>query len=335
MIRSFFERKLFQIVLIVVTKKACIKYAYQQIQNKMNYSKISILAISIALTFNSFSQIGGNQVYGNSNYSYNQNQNYNQVQKKTIFSTDSTLIISTNILLNKIADNYLVSVGLNQEAKTVIECNTLINSRIEGLKKDLIKLGVKEDDLYVDFISQTKVYDYDVSENESEQLESGFEIKKNIIIRINDIDKIDLLIEMCAKQEIYDIIKVDYVNNNINNTYGKMYDEALAFIESRKNLYLKSSSQKLTGDKRVTSDNFYSVYPKSQYKKYEAYESSSLTVQSKHYSDHYIRKEARKNKTFYYDGVPVSGFDKIINSSTPDIGIQYVLTITMVYSVSN
>lgn len=299
----------------------------------MNYFKNTFLALTIALSFNSFSQIGGNQVYGNSNYSHN--QNYGAIQKRTITSTDSTLIISTNILLNKIADNYLISVGLNQEAKTVIECNTIINKRIEGLKKDLVSLGIEADDLYVDFISQTKVYDYDVSENESEQLEAGFEIKKNIIIRLSDIDKMDLLIEKCAKQEIYDIIKVDYVNDNIDNTYDKMFDQALAFIESRKNRYLKTSSQKLTGNKRIVSDNFYSVYPKSQYKKYEAYESSSLTVQNKNYSAHYIRKEARKNKTFYYDGVQTSGFDKIINSSTPDVGIQYVLTVTMIYSVSN
>ena len=297
----------------------------------MNYSKKLILLFIATLSISASAQIGGNQVYGNSNY-----YNYNvatPTQKRTITSTDSTLVITTSILMNKIADHYLVSVGTNQEAKTVLECNKKINARIAALKKDVTSLEVKDSDFYVDFISQTKVYDYEVQEHSSKQLETGFEIKKNIIIRLNDIDKIDQLVELCAKQEIYDIIKVEYVDDDINASYEEMYNEAISFIESRKSMFMKTSSQKLTGGKRVVSDNFYSVYPKTQYKKYEAFESSSLSVHTKNYSSHYVQQEERKNKTFYYDGVQTSGFDKIINSSVPDIGIQYVMSVTMTFEL--
>ena len=300
----------------------------------MNYIKNGLLLLTAVLSFGSIAQIGGNQVYGNNSYGYTNNSNYNTVQKRTITSTDSTLIITTSILMNKLADHYLISVGTNQEAKTVLECNTKINTRINKLIKDLAGLEVEKDDVYVDFISQTKVYDYEVEQNQSKQLETGFEIKKNIIIQLDDIDKMDALVELCAKQQIYDIIKVEYVDSDINQSYEKMYTEALNFIESRKSLFMKSSSQKMSGAKRVIGDNFYSVYPKTQYKKYEAYESSSLSVHSKNYASHYVQQEARKNKTFYYDGIQTSGFDKIINASKPDIGIQYVMTLTMIYELN-
>lgn len=301
----------------------------------MNYLKNLLLVATSTMSLTINAQIGGNQVYGNSNYNNNYNIGYNNnsIQKKTVFSTDSTLTITTHILMNKEADNYLLTVGVNQESKTVIECNTKINQRIKNLKKDLLLLKVLEEHLYIDFISQTKIYDYEVNEKESKQMQTGFEIKKNIVIQLDDIDKIDQLIEMCAKQEIYDIIKVEYVDNDINQSYEEMYNHALSFIDSRKRMYMKSNSKKLNGEMSIVGDNFYSVYPKTQYKKYEAFESSSLSVHTNNYSSHYIRQEARKNKTFYYDGVQVSGFDKIINSKTPKIGIQYIMSLTMVFEL--
>ena len=84
----------------------------------MNYIKNGLLLLTAVLSFGSIAQIGGNQVYGNNSYGYTNNSNYNTVQKRTITSTDSTLIITTSILMNKLADHYLISVGTNQEAKT-------------------------------------------------------------------------------------------------------------------------------------------------------------------------------------------------------------------------
>ena len=38
--------------------------------------------------------------------------------------------------------------------------------------------------------------------------------------------------------------------------------------------------------------------PKTQYKQYQAFESSNLNIYNRHYSDHYVQKEARKQKDF-------------------------------------
>lgn len=298
--------------------------------NKLKQLSLLLLFLCSALT--TYTQISGNQIYGNNN-SHHANLKNSVAQKRTVYSTDSTLVINARILMNKRADNYLVSLGLNQEEKTVKECNTKINQRINRLKNNLKKLGIEKEDVYSDFVSQTKVYDYNTSDKRAQQFHSGFEIKKNLILRLKDIENFDQLIEYCAAEEIYDIIKVEYLDNEIDETYLKMYEEAVSFIAARKKLYLKINNQKLSGNTRIAFDNFYSIAPKMQYKKYQAYESSELKVQTKDYKSHFIRKEARKNKTFYYDALNVSGFDKVINNTMPDVALQYVLELTIVYDL--
>jgi hypothetical protein len=65
-------------------------------------------------------------------------------------------------------------------------------------------------------------------------------------------------------------------------------------------------------------------YPKNLYKQYnEAFETSLV---NSYYSSSYIKKEVRKERTFYYDGIDTEiGFDKIIDEILPVVGIQYVL----------
>ena len=124
---------------------------------------------------------------------------------------------------------------------------------------------------------------------------------------------------------------MDYIDEDIEQTYEKMFAAGLKLIESRRDLFLSSSHLKLNGEHRILQDDFYSLYPKSQYKKYAAFESSHLQVYNREYSETFVKKESRKSKTAYYEGIELSGFDKIINSSNPEIGIQYILTITKIY----
>lgn len=135
---------------------------------------------------------------------------------------------------------------------------------------------------------------------------------------------------MSAEQNIYDIIKVDYINNDTEKIYFEMYQEALSIISRRKELYLKNFNPKLDGTSRIISDNFYSVFPKTQYQTYQAFETSNISA---NYKTKYIKKTERKNKTFFYEGLNLSGFDKVINGSQPQIGIQHILKISILYNI--
>lgn len=300
---------------------------------KLHPMKIFFLAVAMTSTTLSFGQVSGNQVYSNSHSNGNYGVNYQN--GGSIQSTDKTLTITSKVLLNDVADAYLLTVGLNQEATTVKECNELINERIDNALAKLRKLGIKEEDSYVDFITQTKVYDYDVNLRGAEQIQTGFEIKKNINLYFKDLSLIDQIVEICATEEIYDIINVEYLIEDINAVYNRLFDEAMKVAESRKAQFEKHGSKPVSDKYQVVSDQFNSIFPKTQYRQYEAKESSSLNVYNNNSNSSYVRKEARKNKTYYYQGVSVSAFDKVIGMANPKIGVQFTMTLTIVYQLNN
>ncbi|HCC94677.1 MAG TPA: hypothetical protein DEQ26_10185 [Flavobacteriaceae bacterium] len=270
-----------------------------------------------------FSQIGGNQVYKNRN-------NINRFDKSisNFSSTDSTVTINVNILLNQTADKYILTLGVNQNGKNPKECLAQINKRIDSFITNSKKIGIKKEDIYVDFITQTKIFDFEVKSNNVEQIENGFEIKKNIIIKVDKYENIEKLISEASVYQIYDVIKVDYLNDNTELIYENLLNEAKLILDKKKQNYFKIFNRKLIGQPRA-NDNFYYLFPKSQYQEYSAYESSELD----NYPSSIIKKIARKNKTFYFEGIDYSGFDKVINNSNPTVAIQYILNLTVVYDI--
>jgi uncharacterized protein YggE len=290
------------------------------------YLTIILFAI---LSANSYAQVAGNQVYQSNN---NRNQSPASVNKSSIVSTASTLTIEANVLLNKEADYYLMTVGVKDEAKTVIECNQSLNRRINSFLAGLKGIGIKEEDVYADFISQTKVYDHSIEGNVITEFFDGFEIRKNLIIRFTNLTAVDEIVELASKQEIYDIVKVEYFNDDLEKIYDELFDEAMQVIESRKSKFSAHSSFSITDRYRIVQDDFGVHNPQSMYKQYdEAFESSVVNT---NYSGNYVKQTVRKDKTFYYEGAQNRlGVDKVIDELSPVIGIQYSLRVSIIYDL--
>lgn len=294
---------------------------------------ITTIIISLLFMVGNFSlnaQIGGNQVYQNQSNSNTRNP----VETSSIYSTDSTLVVTSKVLLNQKADSYLITIGVQQSGKTVIQTNQSINSRIDKVLIKIRSLGVSKNDVYVDFISETKNYDHKITEREIIEYFDSFNIRKNIIVKTKDLKIIDKIIDYCSEEEIYDIIKVDYVSKDIESINKTLFAEALKIIQKKKKVFEENSSIELSENYRLASENFQIYYPKNLYKQYnEAFESSLVNT---YYSSNYIKKEVRKEKTFYYDGVETElGIDKIMDEISPAIGIQYVITIKVIYQLNN
>ncbi|MFT4665341.1 MAG: hypothetical protein ACI8YQ_004359 [Polaribacter sp.] len=281
-------------------------------------------------SLNSYCQIGGNQLYQNN--SGNNNHAFRAVKKSNIISTASTLTISASVLLNKKADYYLVTIGVKEEAKTVVECGQNLNNRIKDFVSDLMKVGIRKEGIYEDFVSQTKIYDHKVDGNKIIEYFEGFEIRKNLIIKVKDLDLIDKVTELASKQEIYDIVKVDYFNDDVEEIYNQLFDEVIKIIEKKKLKFSKHSSVPISNKYRIIRDDFSVYNPKDLYKQYnEAFETSVVNTQ---YSSNYIKKEVRKDRTFYYEGVQNSlGLDKVIDEISPVVGIQYTLGLSITYEL--
>lgn len=290
-----------------------------------------IIALLLLNVLSVSAQISGNQVYGKNNYNGN---NYNQESlpnNSKVSINDNVLSVSVKILLNKKADGFVMTLGLNEEDETVAGCSKKITARITGFIERMKSLGVKKENVYIDFISQTKIYDFEVNGMNSEQIEKGFEIKKNIIVSTSNVNSLEKIIALASDFEIHDVIKVEYYNNETDAIHNSLFDEALVLAEAKKIRYMKAFGKRIIGTPTATEE-FATVFPKTQYNTYQAFETAEIQTNYNNRSP-YLKKIARKNKTFYYDGISSAGFDKVINPNQTEVGIQYVMTITMHYKI--
>ncbi|WP_264549849.1 SIMPL domain-containing protein [Flavobacterium sp. N2820] len=290
-----------------------------------------IIALLLLNVLSVSAQISGNQVYGKNNYNGN---NYNQESlpnNSKVSINDNVLSVSVKILLNKKADGFVMTLGLNEEDETVAGCSKKITARITGFIEKMKSLGVKKENVYIDFISQTKIYDFEVNGMNSEQIEKGFEIKKNIIVSTSNVTSLEKIIALASDFEIHDVIKVEYYNNETDAIHNSLFDEALVLAEAKKIRYMKAFGKRIIGTPTATEE-FATVFPKTQYNTYQAFETAEIQTNYNNRSP-YLKKIARKNKTFYYDGISSAGFDKVINPNQTEVGIQYVMTITMHYKI--
>lgn len=283
-----------------------------------------------------YSQHGANQLYENQNpYNY---KNVSQQNTEKIIYNSEGITYRINILNNVIPDSYVITLGLNEESLSVKDCNAKINKRLDGFKNSLKKLGIKEDEIFVDFISQTKIYDYKSTLTSSQvninQVEKGFEIKKNVIIKLKETNLFDKVVDLASEHEIYNIIKVDYKKTDTEKVYDEMLVQANEILKAKSKIYDLFGKRDFEEEPQL-SVNFYSIQPKKQYKNYTAFESSDVSYYNDYYNSNktLVRQEQRKSKTFYYDGTDPDSFDKVMNSESPVVGIQYVMEFYITYKV--
>lgn len=280
---------------------------------------ITTLLLSIGFTL--IAQHSGNNVYGQNN----------SIEKKQtldkLYLTDSTFIIEANILANIIADSYVITFGVNEESTTVKDCNEKIEKRIQGFVAELNKQGYSENDVYIDMTTQNKIFDYKTTGNIAEQYLKGFEIKKNVIIKLKNIKELDKILISASNYQIYDLVKVDYIVTDIAKVYNQLFQSATEIINQKKAMYISTTNAKLSSTSQIYSEQFYSYYPNQLYKSYTAYESGDVY---NNYSN-YTKKDLRKSTTFYYDKINYSNFDKVISPSIIEPAVEFVLTLQIKY----
>ncbi len=292
----------------------------------MQLKKILIIPFWILWCQISLAQQSGNSVMGN-NYHYKNNQPQFNTQK--LFLNDSSFLIQARVLINLMADSYVATFGLSEAASALKEANAEINGRINAFIADLQNMGVERSDIYVDMTTQTEILDYKVTADYAEQFISGFEQKKNVVVRFTDIADLEKMIIIAAEHEIHDLVKVDYIVEDIEAIYAQLFEAAVQIINLKKSRYVAATNIKLKETSSIYGESFYSYYPKQLYRRYtpnqttEFYSSSSLGK----------RKDLRKSTTYYYDPISYSGFDKTINPIITEPAVQFVLELQLKFDI--
>ncbi len=272
-----------------------------------------------------FPQITGNSVI---------DQNYNSLRQPgatKISLSDSTFIIQANVLMNTIADSYVAVFGVSESAKTLADANTNIDKRIQDFISALTKTGIAKSDIFVDMTTQTQLADYKITGNYAEQYIAGFEQKKNVIVKFIKIGELEKMLSIASEYGIYDLVKVDYIVNDLTPVYSKLFEAAMEIINTKKKLYLSATGLKLLPASQVYGESFTGYYPNQMYKSYTPNVTSELYT---YYDDSKFRKkDLKKNTTYYYEKVSHSYFDKVLNPVVTEPAVGFVLTLQIKYEI--
>ena len=281
--------------------------------------RFSLLLISL-VSITVHGQHSGNSVSNNS-YHYNQNK-FEQLTER-LFLNDSSFVIQAKVLMNLPADRYVATFGVAQMAPTLKEANTKLDERVDAFRGDLNKIGIDNENLYVDMTTQTQISDYKVSGDFAEEFISGYELKKNLIIQFDKMDDLDKMLIAAAEHEIFDLVKVDYIPDDQSAIYKRLFESAMELIEVKKDLYVQSTNVKIKTSSSIYGESFKHYTPTQLYKSY------TPNIRAEYYSNssYSKRKDLRKSPTYYYDPISYSGFDKVIHPVIIEPVMQYTLVL--------
>ena len=282
-----------------------------------------LISVLVLGHFVLWAQEGGNSVYGNTG------GRNTGVVTGDLFAVEPkgsvpVSFLEANVLMNVKADRYQAVFALAQEGPTVVEGNEKIAAQTKEFIASLEALGVKPTDIFVDFISQNRVYDFTVEDNVAREKLAGFEDKKNVIVRYQDRALLEKMLAAAAKSAIFDLVKVDYVVSDLAGARARLLEEASKLIKQKETSYGRLFGIKMR-PLAVYQQKYNAFSPADMYKSYVAQESGNAGG----YNLRTVRQ--RKTTTFYYSPLDPSGFDAVINPAGVEPVVQFTLYLKVKY----
>lgn len=291
----------------------------------LKFSSITIAILGIAI----FASSTAAQESGNSAYNRQRREPAKNTGILTLGGEQRGAMIEANILMNVPADGYTAVFGIAQEGATVQESNAKVDATIANFKSALASLGIAENDTYVDLITQNKIYEYRSEASAVVERLKGFESKKTVAVSYEKRSQLQAIVDAAAKASIFDLIKVDYILNDLPAAQQTLYDEAAKAIKEKEARYKSSFGVNML-PVAVANENYGAFYPGELYRSYQAYESGN-TYGSYGSSSRVI--QARKSSTRYYDPLDPADFDRVINPIGIEPMIQLTLYLRIEYAV--
>ncbi|MCI4668729.1 MAG: SIMPL domain-containing protein [Bacteroidia bacterium] len=268
------------------------------------------------------------QSLGNANYQARSINRKPELPKIVRVSNDKEITLSVNAMYNTTASSYVAVFSLTQVGESIEETDKLMNDRINKIKDGIQKLELSKTRVYVDMISLVPVYEYEVSKkifskNTYTEVPRGFELKKNLHIRYIDHEALDKILSICAKNEVYDLVKVDYFVENTEAIYDTLRSRAAGLIKEKIKFY-QDLGVDLSEKRRIISEGDQAFFPVERYTSYQAFANYSLEARAKSEI-----KKVTKSTAQYYRPVPSRKYDIVINPEIVEPVIQYTYSLNV------
>lgn len=293
---------------------------------------LSVISLSlVALSLGSIvasGQEAGNRIYGNAGYY--QQKRPRQINSAALGNSNDGYAIEATVLTNLKPDAFVVVFGVNDEGPNAAASNEKVNVKIADLMQRLRPLGIDANNVFVDFITQNRVYDFSVVGARATENLTGFETKKTIAIRYKSREQFEKIVSAAADSRIFDLIKVDYIVSDFNAVRAGLFDAAVKVLKSKEQKYATALGVSL-GAIGVSVEKYDVSYPSEAYQRYQAFETGDASVYSN--SGTSSRVVQRKGFTFYYDPVEASGFDSVLAPLGLEPVVQFTIYLRMQYQV--
>src|SRR2546423_3171502 len=286
---------------------------------------IYLLLFILACALTGIAQEAGNRQYGSGANRRASPSN------GVIFGTDNKDLVPAQyieayVLLNSAPDEFVAVFGVAREAPTAAESNLKVNAQLDQFLKAIAKLGVARSDTFVDLITQNRVYALvPAAGNIIQEKLTGFETKKTIAVRYKDRALLEKLLTEAAAVSIFDLIKVDYVIDDMVKIRNRLFEEASRIVKQKEENYARTLGIKLRRD-AIYQEKYDTHYPAELYETYKAFESG--TVDTSYESRTQVVRE-RKSSTSYLEPLDRSDFDSVLSP----IGIEPVVQSTLFLKV--
>jgi uncharacterized protein YggE len=286
----------------------------------------TLLTAALAtFALNARPQAMGNMMYEQDSRIYFQQAE--QPVKATI--QGNTLVLEVNAMMNATADSYLAIFHIIQLGQSAEEADSLMNARVDRLIKRVGKDGVRPGDVFTDMLSFIPVYELEATRKlfstTYQEIPAGFEIQKNIHITFRDARILDRLVTAAAKEEIYDLVKVDFFVEKQSACYDTLRMFATKLLQQKLDNFDKLGL-KIKESHRTGAEKNGAYFPLDRYTAYQTRTQTSLNSRRKGQ----VINDVRKPQTLFYNKVPYGNFDIVLHAEITEPPVQYTYNLTLV-----
>ncbi len=247
-------------------------------------------------------------------------------------SPNAAITIDLKAICNVKASSYTAVFNISQIGATAEETHQLMKNRIDHVKQMLLQNGILTTDIIIDVISFVPVYEIEVVKKlfskKYNEIPKGFQLQQNLHIQFTKTNQFEKILAACAKNEIYNLVKVDYFVKDIHLVYKKLQDALLKQVAEKK-AYYKVLGFDLSTYNVIMADDKYCYFPKNFYKNYQAFNSVSFDA---------IKKKkgittVKKLTSYYYQPLTYENYDVVINPSILEPVVQVGMDLKLLYNL--
>lgn len=275
-----------------------------------------------------------NNAPGSGSYNVNPNNDYynKPYQAGMQFPGENVIILNVNALSNHKAKEYVAIFNVTQAGSTAEEADRLLNEKVNNFITGANTLTLSRENIYVDMVSFLPRYEYVASKKVFSkktftEVPKGFILQKNIHVKFTNPEMLDKLITIAAKNEIYEVVKVDYTVENPEKIYQELRNKAMDYLNQEIQSYKKIGIV-LDSAYKVATENTWAIYPANRYTSYQAFSSVSMDA---------VRgaqiMEAEKTTTSFYNAIPPDAYDIVMNPTILEPEVQYSYSLKVKFTM--